>query len=255
MKFGELASHKREKLVISPRHDAWLVENGNPTYSEEAKAFLAREIGKPDRKREGTFSASSLDSCGRQQQFKFLGLPQLRLDPRTSGIFQNGTMMHLRWQMAGLTEGWLSQAEVPIEKNEHGLSGTMDGVNYDGSILELKSINSNGYRSVTSFGPKKAHLFQGATYALASGREQVVFIYENKDTQEYIEKVIDRDDLPMQEAAQRAEMLWTATDERRLLEPRGKCIDKEGWEYHSCPFRDRCLKIRSWEEAETHVVR
>ena len=41
------------------RHEAWLAENPNPTYSPRAKEFLATEIGKKQRDRTQSFSASS----------------------------------------------------------------------------------------------------------------------------------------------------------------------------------------------------
>jgi hypothetical protein len=174
--------------------------------------------------------------------------------PKTAGIFQNGTFMHIRWQMAGLTEGWLLAPEVPVGQNDFRLSGTMDGVLYEDSIVEFKSINSNGFRSVLSFGPKEQHMYQGATYALVTGREKVVFVYEDKDTQEYKEIVKSAAELPMAEAAMSAQITWDLIDRKELAEPLDQCCAGEGWMFNSCPFRKQCLKIQSWQEAEELAV-
>lgn len=248
MKFSETLKMTDETLVVSRRHDAWLLANDHPRYSPLAVSFATKQFQSTDRVRRGTVSASSLGDCPRYQQFVFLGMPKLPPDPQSVLRMHNGSMMHLRWQMAGLTEGWLTDAEVPVHHPELKLRGTMDGLLYDGSILELKSINSHGFSAIKIFGPKHEHLFQMATYMLCTQRKRGVFIYENKDNQEYREVVVNDTDLPIGDAAEKADALWGAIQQEALYEPLGKCIDQEGWVYRYCPFRDRCLSIKSWEE-------
>jgi hypothetical protein len=237
-------------LVVSRRHEEWVTLNdAHPAYSEDALAFALGQLGKADRVRQGTVSASSLGGCAREQQFVFLGMKKLPPEAKAAMRMQNGTFMHLRWQMEGLSEGWLDRAEVPLDTNPYKLSGTMDGLLYDGAILELKSINANGFSRIATFGPMLPHLFQMATYALCTGHTKGVFIYENKDTQEYKEIVVGPEDLPMLDVVDKAMALWSAIEGQELAEPLEKCIDREGWQYNSCPFRDRCLSIHRWEEA------
>ena len=249
MRFSETVKMTAPNLVVSRRHDAWLMENDHPVYSNRAKAFAQHVLSARDRVRKGTLSASSLGECQREQQFTYLGMPKLPPDQKNAMKMQNGSFMHLRWQMAGLTEGWLSQAEVPIGQNQFRLSGTMDGVLYDDSVLELKSINTNGFSRVTTFGPLIPHLYQMATYMLVTKRKKGVFIYECKDTQEYKEIIVGREDLPLDEVEHLALEMWINIGARELVEPLNKCIDKTGWKYNSCPYRDRCLSIHTWEEA------
>jgi hypothetical protein len=248
VRFSETIKLTAPDLVVSRRHDAWLMENDHPMYSERAKAFAASVFRARDRVREGTFSASSLGECMREQQFTYLGMPKLPPDQKNAMKMHNGSFMHLRWQMAGLTEGWLKAAEVPLGENQYQLSGTMDGIVFDESVLELKSINTNGFSRVTAFGPLIPHLFQMATYLLVSRRKWGVFIYECKDTQEYQEISVGIGDLPMEEAERQAEAMWTSVARKELFEPLNKCLDRTGWKYHSCPFRDRCLAIHDWGE-------
>jgi hypothetical protein len=250
VRFSETTKLTAPELVISRRHEEFVTQNdAHPHYSRDALEFALGALSKPDRVRKGTLSASSLGRCDREQQFVYLGMPKQSPESKAAMRMQNGSFMHLRWQMEGLTEGWLREAEVPVVENPYLLHGTMDGLLYEGSVLELKSINSNGFSRVATFGPLLPHLFQMATYALCTGRTRGVFLYENKDTQEYKEIVVGAEELPLAEVEAKAMALWSAIEAQELMEPLEKCIDREGWVYNSCPYRDRCLNIHRWEEA------
>lgn len=252
MRFSQLHKFKTDDLVVSPAHEQWMATNSNPVYSDDALAFAASamvDMGRP-RDRRGTISASSFGSCSRKQQFTFIGVPELPPSPKLAAIFQNGTFMHVRWQMAGLTAGWLAAAEVPVGDNSYRLSGTQDGVASDGTVVEFKSINSNGFRSVASFGAKEMHILQVATYIMATEAERATIVYEDKDTQEYTEKVFPREELPLETMAIQVDNMWGSIEHKTLFEPLDKCWDKSGYQYKGCPFRDVCLGIRSWDDAE-----
>lgn len=228
-------------------------KNANPVYSLDALQFAhdALKAQATPRDRRGTISASSLNSCRRRQQFTFIGMPELPPSPKLAGIFQNGTFMHIRWQMAGLTEGWMKAAEVPVPRpNPYRLSGTQDGVAYDDTVVELKSCNSNSFSRVMSFGPLQDHPFQVGTYVLVTDAPRGTIIYENKDTQEYKEIVLERDQLPLAEITEINEKLWEKIDREELAEPLLDCENKAGFKYNGCPFRKECLSIRNWKEAE-----
>lgn len=242
----------RQGLVVSERHENWLKSNANPTYSERALKHCETELRKQasPRIRRSTVSASSLGSCRRRQIFTFLGWSELPPTPKLATIFQNGTMMHIRWQMAGLTEGWLAEAEVPVGKNAMSLSGTQDGIAHEGSVVEFKSINSNGFRGVNTFGVKDEHRFQVGTYMATTGNTKAVVIYEDKDTQEFKEFVVELDDQLAWDIQEITDLIWGLINDKNLPEPLGDCIDQKGYRYHGCPFRDRCLKIKNWQEAQ-----
>lgn len=249
MKFSQTLRLTDQELVITRRHEAWMSGQDDLVYTTGALSFAAEQLRAKDRIREGTISASSLGGCMREQQFTYLGMPKMPHSPQSLMRMANGRFMHLRWQMAGLSEGWLPRAEVPVGDNPYRLSGTMDGIVYDESVLELKSINSHGFSRVVSFGPLIPHLFQMATYLMCTERDRGLFVYECKDNQEYREIAVGRDQLPLDLARYKAEDLWAANEAHKLIEPLDKCLDRQGWEYEYCPFRDRCLGIHDWEEA------
>lgn len=242
---------EQQILPVSRRHDAWMAANSNPAYSAPAVDFAMKALSTPPRKREGTVSASSLNSCVRRQQFTFLGMPEALPDPRVSQILQNGQFMHLRWQMAGITEGWLTAPEVTIRKpNKWNLTGTMDGLLYNDYNLELKSINSNGFGQVRTFGVKDDHYSQVGTYMVVEDLEASSVIYEDKNTQEYTEIVVHRDATMEKKVEASADRIWSAINERSLAEPLAACEDRTGYRYTGCPFRQFCLETKNWNHAE-----
>lgn len=251
MKLSRLISSIHQELPVTPRHEKWLLENPNANYSASAKNFLSCEIGKPQRVRTGSFSASSAGICPRRRQFDFLGLPTTtRLNARTVSIFHNGTWTHLRWQMAGMSAGWLARGEVPVENTDLMLKGTMDGVLDTGEGLEIKSINSNGFNYVMSQQtPKLAHQLQIAAYFLATDIERFSVIYENKDTQDYKEIVFPRSPGAVTAARTDLEKIVDKTVHEELCEIKDLCWAKQGSEYLQCPYRSVCLEIKNWAHA------
>jgi hypothetical protein len=249
VKLTQLLQAHQQELVVTPAHERWLIANPNAEYSDDAKAFLAEQIGKPDRVRSGSFSPSSAGTCLRRRQFEYLGLPRRPFKTSTIQIFHNGTWTHLRWQAAGLSAGWLDQAEVPVAHPKLMMKGTMDGRLVNGQGLEIKSINSNGFRNVMKYGPKREHLYQVTSYSIASGIEDWVVLYEDKDTNEYREFRFSPDNQGLTKVLHEYERLVIETTGNRLIEMKDECWAKQGSEYLQCPFRDVCPLMKSWDQA------
>lgn len=248
MKLSQLGQYSKEPPIVALRHEEWMRKDEQ--FSADAISFIARELAQEGRDRRGSFSASGLGSCPRQQQFTYLGLQQLPQSGQRMSVLLNGTFVHLRLQAAGLTAGWLAEAEVPIPDNPLGLKGTMDGVTDNGYVLEAKSQNSWGYKKLMyADGAKEEHVFQAATYLVTSGREKAVILYENKDTQDAKEFVVEHDDALDEKIIKRALQLQNKTNDGELFDPLPDCVSKKGWRYDYCPFKDRCLKIKNFKEA------
>lgn len=251
----QLLRAAQEDLPITVRHERWMSSNPNPIYSPEALSFaeqaLRRNVGGSRARRARLFRASGMAKCPRSRMFTYLGMPKrLEIDSRLAGIFSMGEFIHLRWQMAGLTEGWLDEAEVSVESSEMNLGGTMDGVLYDGSGFELKSINSNGYRRVMDYGPKDEHLLQVHAYMILRGGEGQRFsiVYENKDTSEWREFRVTYDDVIAKRAMDEIDLLADHLGRRELPPMLSACETKEGYVWRGCEFRDIC-PTASWPES------
>ena len=226
MKFGQMMEVHHSGLYVTPRHEEWLASNPNPKYSQEALSFAQEALaGAVDRDRTRSFSASAGGSCGRAEQFAYMGLPQKPTSAHLANIFHTGNFIHLKWQMAGLTAGWLREAEPFYVHAGLPLKGSLDGLlEAKGGGLEVKSINSNGFRTVLQYGPKKLHLAQIDRYfVLNPGLTWFSMIYENKDTGDYKEVVVEREDERVEKARERIIELADKTHAKQYFEVLDKC--------------------------------
>jgi hypothetical protein len=238
------------ELPITVRHEKWLTENANPKYSKEALAFAQDQLAGvtgSNRLRKRMFRASAATDCHRKQVFKFLGMPQkMEIESKTSGIFQTGNFMHLKWQMSGITEGWLVKAEVPVDRDDLNAGGTMDGVMYEGGGFEYKTINDRGFGRVTTFGPLDGHIAQVHNYMYLGDLDHFSIVYENKNTAEWREFRVERNGTLIEETKEQFHILNGYVDDQRLPKVLSDCKVEEGQQYRQCPYRDICLKTKDW---------
>ncbi len=242
MKFAKMMEVHQTGLYVTERHEKWLRDNPNPTYSDVAIDFARSQLEAQQRDRTKSFSASHISGCPRAAQFSFLGLPQTKLkDGRLSNIFHTGNFMHLKWQMAGLTEGWLAHPEVFASNETLRIKGTLDGILDNGWGLELKSINNYGFTQVCQYGEKPDHRTQVNTYFLMRPDiERFSIIYENKDTQDYKEIVVDQDAQSIDATEDKLIRLREKTERGEYFDMRDDCWKGEGQMFRSCPYASIC---------------
>lgn len=233
-------------LLITPRHEEWLRANSDVVLSQPVAEFIRSELVKPQRSRTMSFSASSLGHCQRAQLLQYLDA-QIERNPTAAqaSVFLHGTWTHLKWQAMGFMAGWLAKAEVPVRMDDYHLLGTVDGLLVDGQGWELKSINKRGYRFVLEDGPKDEHLKQIHGYMLATGIRTWSLVYEEKDTQDYKEFVVEFTPRIATEVLSELTALNNAVSRHELLPMLDACVEKNGMAYRSCPYRDSCPEA-SW---------
>lgn len=236
----------QQDLPITVRHERWLEANHNPVYTEDALAHAAKVLegtSGSSRLRKRMFRASSAGMCERQQLFKITGVKgRDDISSSLANIFLTGNYLHLKWQMAGLTEGWLVRAEVPVDRDDLNAGGTMDGVLYTGGGFEFKSINSRGFGSVMLYGPKWEHVFQVHHYMYMGDFEYFSVVYENKDTGEWREFKVDRNEEIIEQSKAALERLNQLLADRYLPPMLDDCVAKTGMRYRNCAYRDMCSK-------------
>ena len=250
---ADLINASNNDLPVTMKHERWLLDGSKVTKkaAKTAQQILSGELGS-SRTREPLFRASSMGYCHRRQVFARIaskaGLvkrePQ---DGKLANIFLTGNFLHLKWQVAGLSAGYMSEVEVPVDRPEIGYGGTMDARLFDGSGFEYKSINSRGYSMVTDRRqPTNQHLHQVHAYMLLAGVDEFSVVYEDKDKQEWKECRVKKD-IQVEDSV-RSEMraLTDSYLQKRLPEVLPDCAKKVGNEYYNCPFRDVCLKIKEW---------
>ena len=236
-------------LPVTIRHERWLAQDTKP-FSQEALDFsrlaLSKEAG-GGRRRKSMFRASGSGSCMRRQIFSALSVPRrYEIDPHLASIFMTGDFVHLKWQMAGLTAGWLAEAEVAFDRPDWHFGGTMDGILDDGSGLEVKSINTRGFFMVNKYGVDSKHNRQVHSYMKLTGIQVFSVIYEDKNNQDYREFRVKQDPDMASEVDRELDELNESLQAKTLPEVLLSCQHRDGSEYRNCPFRDICLETKEW---------
>lgn len=250
MKLKDIIRSVQQDLPITMRMDSWLTQP-NPTYSqtalEFAQAALSHQVG-GNRERKQPFRSSSMGFCQRRRLFTAAGVAEHgSIDSKLGNIFGTGNFLHLKWQMAGLTEGWLAEAEIPLDDPALRLGGTLDGKLFDGSGFEFKTIHTSGYSQVMTLGPKPLHIRQVHTYmVLDASIEAFSVVYEDKNSGEWREFRVNKDMAVYREVDTEIYELNMAYEAKKLPPILPMCSTKEGSDYRQCPFRDVCLKQRDW---------
>lgn len=236
MKLGGVMKVAKGEWYIIPRYYDWVSHHRSV---EAERDVLVKIMTRPKRVRTGSFSASGAGQCLRRRQLAYLGYPQAEPDERTMNIFANGDYVHLRHQVAGLMDGYLTGAEVSVVNEEFNLTGTMDGTTDDEAIAEFKSINDRGFTEVGTYGVKTEHDEQVHSYMLASGLEKARVVYENKNDQSLKEFLVTRKPSTIRKVQQDLEILNEATDAKALLPMQGECVEGKG-AFSRCPFKKIC---------------
>ena len=222
------------------RYQAYLQNRDLEAERDELQVIMTR----PPRVRGWSWSASSANTCPRQRQFGFLGMPRRRPDDKSMNIFANGDYMHLRHQAFGLVAGYIQAAEVSVQMPEYNLLGTMDGILRNGNGLELKSINTRGFSSVNTFGAKLDHVWQMHSYMLAGDLEAFTIVYEDKNTQALKEILVPRDEEIIKSVRSELETLNEWTSQSRFFPMLEECEQGKG-KFNWCDYRDSC-KEATW---------
>ena len=143
-----------------------------------ARAFdLGLKANRKERPASTFFRGSKLGSCLRQQYYDATGEPVTNpFEDRLYRIFEQGHVIADTFERnlrdSGLFEEFMS--EVPVEFDKYNFSGNIDHLvrwkNRDTlengwEVIEMKSMNSNGFKYLK--GPKPEHAIQAASYALA----------------------------------------------------------------------------------------
>jgi CRISPR/Cas system-associated exonuclease Cas4 (RecB family) len=185
--------------------------------------------------------ASSLAKCPREIYYSIMLEKEKEFEPRVLRIFEMGDAFHQRMMrlLFRIPDIRIIASEIPIPKNEL-LKGTCDAiVSIDGEnyVIDFKSINDYGFQMLTE--PKKDHLIQLLIYLYFFRIEKGIILYENKDTQELKEFVIniaEHQDLLNQSLA-KAQYLSNCIAQKILPEK-----TTEVWRCEYCAFKEECKK-------------
>lgn len=249
-----------DSLIVTPLYDEWLVRNPEITARPDVFEKVMRLMTIPPRDRRRSFSASQAGYCLRRQELAFLGVKGMKpTDPRGIRIFQNGTFVHLRWQVGLLSAEIVDGIEVTVKSYDELDRATMDGIGvalegtYKGARFgwEHKGRMSFAFKSQeTAQSPDAKTRKQVARQMVLTGYDVWSVTNENKDTQVHGEFIIERNEKELGEARQELKELTTAIKKQKLHPMLPECIKRNSTgEYYKCPFGTdygACINSGSW---------
>ena len=135
-------------------------------------------------------SPSQAGVCQRANYYARMGYQQDgSIEPRTRRIFNNGDFVHERLQTYLENAGICLMREVPVLYDPLTIQGHTDGIvritKEEIGILEIKSINSNGFSNLKE--PKAEHKLQAMVY-LYCCEERRKYLRSTYQTEEEFKK-------------------------------------------------------------------
>lgn len=233
-----------QDLVVTGPHVQWL-ERLEEAQLPNAKAMafviraLLRDFKHP---RPGRFSPSSMGKCPRRIMFDFAGAPQEAPDIDNQEMADHGTISHLKWQIEGLTMGYMNAAEVWVEDPTLLVGGSADAELADGSLFELKTVHPFVYNKVVldAKKPKWEALLQIHTYFILHGAEWASVVYEDRGGGQFHEFRIERDPKIEREVMRRLRSYRSYAEADELPPQLADCELKIGTVFRRCPYREMC---------------
>lgn len=249
-----------DHLIVTPLYDEYLIRNPEITANPKVFKYVMRQITIPPRDRRRSFSASQAGYCLRRQELAFLGVPRRpTIDPRGIRIFQNGTFVHLRWQVGLLSAEIIDGIEVTVKSGDELTRATLDGIGvvkrgyYEGAKFgwEHKGRMSYAFESQERAGtPDVNTRKQVAMQMLLTGYDVWSVTNEHKDNQTHGEFIIERNENEIDEVRSDLKELKAAVEKKRLHPMLPECIKRNSTgEYYQCPFGTdlgSCVASGSW---------
>lgn len=233
-------------IVTGPHYDWMELTDPERIPSEKALVHMIKVmLQQYKHPRKHRFSPSSMGECARRLVFGWAGMPQIPSDPELDEMAGHGNTAHLRWQVEGLTLGYMKEAEVWVEDKDLMSGGSMDGRLVDDSIFELKTKAPGVYNRVVIDNriPIYENLLQVHNYFLLSGADWASVVYEDRAYGNFHEFRIARDSKLEREVIRRLNSYRRYVEDDLLPPVLADCELRMGKVYKQCPYRKDCLVL------------
>ncbi len=186
------------------------------------------------------FYITDAGKCGRAIFFKFKNAPREAMEPRMLRLFEHGDHIHqlIMKPLLSTRDIHVVASEVDIPPQEI-ISGRADAIVSDGKdlyVLDIKSINSFGFKSLAA--PKEENVDQVQLYMHYFRIPKGILLYVNKDTQDLKEFISPYDERRVKALLGTLETLKTQID-GDIIPDRLPEYPK-GWQCEYCSFRGVC---------------
>ena len=181
------------------------------------------------------------DTCPRKHMLSYLGIDKATPSDGSFDVMSAGTWGHYRWQLAGLSQGWLKDIEVQVSYEPWKIQGAMDGIIFDNSVFELKTTSGFKFKSILENNiPVTAHLMQTHAYMKALDLTHFSIVYENRDNAVWKEFRIERMQNIDDDLENLMLQLQESIDLKELPQILPSCAKRTGSAYNYCDWRDTC---------------
>lgn len=243
-----------EQLIVTGPHYDWMERlEIDKVPSPKAIAHVIRvHLRHYKRPRAGRFSASAMGGCRRATVFGFANAPQVKTESAGEEIFAQGTEAHIRWQIEGLTMGYMKDAEVWVEDKDLRVGGSMDAQLHNDDVFELKSGAPTVFRRIVvdAMWPDGKHIAQADTYMLLKDVPNASIVYEDRGYGDFHEFRVPRDARRERNIVRELRTLNRYVDEDDLPPMLDDCELRLGKTYRQCFFRKICPKVHTVSEAQ-----
>lgn len=195
-------------LVWTPAHQEWMSRSHHDQeYSDAAiehalRTYRGDDIPKREGEQRYRFSASRVGgthgtgfNCHRQTLFNYIGAPKRPLSIAQQDHMNQGSALHLLYQMEGISAGYITSCETWEWHPTLRYGAKDDGILADGSLLELKFNKGDKYKKIVKGdpqygqppGPLHSHLLQITGLMMLKGLDFASLVYLSKDDGDYME--------------------------------------------------------------------
>lgn len=215
-----------------------------------AMRLMASEDIRQSSRRPDLWHASSAGSCRRQAVILRRYPDLVRVDPITAiQRMDDGKWGHLKWQLILHELGLLERCEFEVEYRPWRLVGSPDGVvvlRYRDPntrfILEIKRVSSRRFADILlTQKPEMQHIFQTHGYIQATDLSNIIYFYENKDTNDWRIFWQKRDIEIIRYLRGYYSFLNQKMDERKV--PKPDCtFQRKDKMFYFCPVKKICIE-------------
>ena len=257
---------ERPTELLVPLVDKFLLTQGeNAEWMNKRCIEIATDLfhnmndREEERRRREVFSASSSHGCMRQQELSLRGLKAVPItDYKLISIFHDGNWRNAKWICIFELMGLIIRYEQTKLKKKYNVAGTPD-VELDLSLyydhisevgVEIKGMHDREFHAfmnndhTSRFG--QGRIMQVQTYMLITGAEFWIIWAENKNTQEYGEQIIYRNETIISYLKKRYRYQLEAREMKAL--PAIECeMNNTDKVYSRCKQRKNCNKLMNQE--------
>ena len=239
---------QEQGLKLTPTLVSYFMSNPEPFYPTDIAEMIADQLTTPGRVRTGSLAASSLPlHCYRAGVFQWIGADQnasrdeLR-DAILNNLFLDGHWRHLRLQATLLVTDLIDTIEHPLHHKELNIRGTADGISFEhGYGVEIKGAHDFSFQMLGNMKkPLDSHYWQTQAYLMLTGFDRWYVLYENKNTSDFKEFVVEPDQFMFDEIRQYARTVNTVLEHSRELPPMLPGCTQHDDTFKRCQYSTLC---------------